>query len=256
MSDQERRIGVMTDVHANLPALESVLADLSRLGCDDIVHVGDAIGIGPFPVETLMRLLEIPHLRFLMGNHDAWFGDGLPLLRPDWMSPGEVAHQRWVHAALDRADPTLKTVVASWPWQIDEVIANTRIRWQHYALDATGDATERGFASIVQQPTGDDLDRIFEMLRSDSKRPDLIVCGHHHPPMDIIGSSGVRYYNPGALGCSHDALARFAILEISDDGGYQVSSHAVSYDVDLVIDALETREVPERAFIRTIFFGR
>lgn len=41
------RIAVIADVHANLPALEAALAAIGALGCDAIVHTGDAVGIGP-----------------------------------------------------------------------------------------------------------------------------------------------------------------------------------------------------------------
>ncbi len=72
------KIAVITDVHANLPALWAVLAATRQERCDLIVHTGDAIGIGPFPAECLELLLETPHMICLMGNHDAWLVDGLP----------------------------------------------------------------------------------------------------------------------------------------------------------------------------------
>jgi len=39
------RIAVMTDVHANLPALQAALRDIGEQGCEEIYHTGDAIGI-------------------------------------------------------------------------------------------------------------------------------------------------------------------------------------------------------------------
>jgi hypothetical protein len=88
---------------------------IERVGCDAIYHTVDAIGIGPYPAESLDRLLHTPRVRCVMGNHDAWFAYGLPQPQPSWMSEGEVAHQRWVHAALD---PALRPVVARWPYVI------------------------------------------------------------------------------------------------------------------------------------------
>jgi predicted phosphodiesterase len=77
------RIGVITDAHANLPALTAVLHALDTEGCDVIVHCGDAIGIGPHPAEVLTTLLERDGVHLLMGNHDAWFAHGLPEPRPE-----------------------------------------------------------------------------------------------------------------------------------------------------------------------------
>ena len=72
------KVAVLTDVHANLPALEATLRVIEDAGCEAIYHTGDAIGIGPFPAECLARLLATPRMRLIMGNHDAWFAFGLP----------------------------------------------------------------------------------------------------------------------------------------------------------------------------------
>ena len=65
------RVVVITDVHANLPALKAVLESIRVEGYDALVHTGDAIAIGPYPAECLDLLLGVPNIRFVMGNHDA-----------------------------------------------------------------------------------------------------------------------------------------------------------------------------------------
>ena len=253
-SDRPRMIAIITDVHANLPALEAALAAIDDLGCDGIVHTGDAIGIGPFPAETLQRLLDLPHCRFVMGNHDAWFAHGLPQSRPAWMSAGEEEHHRWVHAQLERCDSTLRETVSAWPWVLDDVFGSEsdilRIRYQHYGLTAGGD----GFASIVADPTGADLDRVFHPATI-GPGPDVIFYGHHHPASDLTGPGGTRYINPGALGCSHDSLARFAVLRLDAGGTWRVTTHSAPYDRNAVLRAYDERDVPERDLIRGAFFG-
>src|SRR5438270_14054285 len=74
----DMKIAVITDAHANLPALRAALEAIRAEGCDAIFHTGDAIGIGPFPAETLELLLGTPHMQCVTGNHDAWFVEGLP----------------------------------------------------------------------------------------------------------------------------------------------------------------------------------
>lgn len=64
------RIGVLSDIHGNLEALEAVLADLDRLGIDQVYSLGDIVGYGPSPaacVEMVRRRAAVS----LMGNHDA-----------------------------------------------------------------------------------------------------------------------------------------------------------------------------------------
>jgi predicted phosphodiesterase len=101
------KVAVLTDVHANLPALRAVLGQLEQEGFDLLVHLGDAIAIGPFPAECLDLLLNVPNVRCVMGNHDEYFVHGLPQPQPAWMSDGEVEHQHWTHRQMD---PALRTV--------------------------------------------------------------------------------------------------------------------------------------------------
>lgn len=232
------RIGIITDAHANLPALEAALAALDDAGCELIVHCGDAIGIGPHPRECLERLLALPNIQFVIGNHDEWLAFGLPDPRPDWMSEGEFEHQVWTHAQIPGH---LRRKVAAWPYAIEIPIGNgTILRCSHYAASSSG----TGFASIVREPVAADLDRLFANVAAD-----LVFYGHHHPSSDLRGQR--RYVNPGALGC-HVPEARFAI--VTADG--EVTLGAVPYDWSEVLADFDRRYVPERDVIRRIFFGQ
>lgn len=62
------RIGIITDIHNNLIALECVLNEIERT-CDRIICCGDIIGIGPFPDETVQRMMKIKNLIAVSGNH-------------------------------------------------------------------------------------------------------------------------------------------------------------------------------------------
>jgi predicted phosphodiesterase len=239
------RIAVITDAHANLPALDAALAAIRDDGAEAVYHTGDAVGIGPFPAEVLDRLLHEPRMHLVMGNHDAWFAFGVPSPLPPWMGKGELAHQRWVRAQLD---PALRPVVAQWPWAIEEDIEGVPVAFVHYALDETG----RGFAEPVLEPEPAALDRLFR-----PRRARLVFYGHLHYPSpftpDIIGRA--RYVNPGALGCSPEPLARYALLEVDHDGACRLAFRAAPYDPGPLFAAFAEREVPERAFIMATFFG-
>jgi putative phosphoesterase len=233
------RILVLTDIHANLPALEAALAAIHQHGYDLLVHTGDAISIGPFPAECLDRLLALPRARLIMGNHDAWFANGLPTPQPTWMSDGEVAHQQWTHAQID---PVLQPLVAGWPYVITETIESLSFTFLHYPLTADAE-----FLPIMQQPTVADLDAAFAPYAGE-----LIFYGHHHPPSDVQGRA--RYVNPGSLGCAPTAVARYCLIGV-EDGRWRLSHHQVPYDDAPLYQAFEARAVPERAFLYRAFFG-
>jgi predicted phosphodiesterase len=232
------RIAVLSDVHANLPALDAALVNIARLGADVVYHTGDAIGIGPFPAECVDRLRNRPSTHLLMGNHDAWFAFGLPDESVTWMSAEEREHQDWVHAQLD---PTLKQVVAAWPYASSLRIDGLRLDFLHYPLDNAGDfhapqdLTPEGAAALFQLPTST-----------------LVFFGHDHRAWDVT-AAGTRFINPGSLGCCRDAVARFVIVEVETGGNYSLSFHGAPYDPRPVFHALESRLVPARDYIRHTF---
>ena len=61
-------IAIISDIHANVEALEVVLADIKRRMIKDIVCLGDIIGYGPSPRECLQQLMDSKIV--LMGNHE------------------------------------------------------------------------------------------------------------------------------------------------------------------------------------------
>lgn len=63
------RIAVISDIHANREAFAAVLEDLGRMGVDETVCLGDAIGYGPEP-ETVVGMLRAGAIPSVIGNHD------------------------------------------------------------------------------------------------------------------------------------------------------------------------------------------
>lgn len=234
------KIAVITDVHANLPALEAALQAIKSEGCDSIFHVGDAISIGPYPAECVDLLQETHNLQCVAGNHDLYFVHGLPYPQPAWMNDGEVQHQLWTHQQLgdDR-----RTVVANWPMKLEVNIDGTKTLFVHYGLTDSGN----DFLGVVRNPTASDLDTLFS-----NQQADLLFFGHDHSPSDICGKA--RYVNPGSLGCCPQALARYTIATYQA-GQVDIQHRSAAYDDRDLQKAFESRDVPEREFIYKVFFG-
>ena len=62
------KVLVISDVHANLTALEAVLADAGKV--NEVWCLGDIAGYGPDPNECIERIQALPKLTCMMGNHD------------------------------------------------------------------------------------------------------------------------------------------------------------------------------------------
>lgn len=238
------KIAVITDVHANLPALRAVLDAITREGVELIVHTGDAIAIGPHPAECLDMLLALPNARMVLGNHDALFAFGLPEPQPIWMSDGEVSHQRWTHAQID---PGLRAAVAGWPKYLALDLNGVRTAFVHYALDAAGQRLQ----TPLRNPTAADLDAAFSVYNPDGA--ELIFYGHTHKFSDVTGHA--RHVNPGAVGCGPTATAPYTLMEADGGGRYRLEHRSAPYDDAALAAAYGERDVPERAFISKAFFN-
>lgn len=66
------KIGIITDVHNNIIALNAILQLFQEKKCDEILCCGDIIGIGPFPEETVQRIKSLANIKCVLGNHEKY----------------------------------------------------------------------------------------------------------------------------------------------------------------------------------------
>jgi diadenosine tetraphosphatase ApaH/serine/threonine PP2A family protein phosphatase len=91
------RIAVLSDVHANLPALDAVLAALGPV--DAVWHLGDVVGYGPHPDEVVARLREVGAVG-VRGNHDE---AALGNLDVTWFNPAARWAVEWTSHRMEPA---------------------------------------------------------------------------------------------------------------------------------------------------------
>ena len=82
-------LGILYDIHGNLPALERVLEDADRTGVDRWLLGGDYGTPSPWPLETLERLRALPHALWIRGNGERWLLEP-PVDRPEGMASYDV----------------------------------------------------------------------------------------------------------------------------------------------------------------------
>lgn len=235
-----KKIAILSDIHGNFPALEACLKQIERERCQEIFVLGDSIGIGPYVNETLDRLLSRKDVVMLLGNHEQQLIHGIQSeLRS--MSRGELQHHRWVKQVMK---PEYLAKLKNIKMQETRTYGETTVRMQHYAY-----MTQGKFHSALKDPTAEALDGLFSVSHAE-----LVLYGHSHCKSDVFSArSNTRYLNPGALGTSGQGIARYLILQFST-AGYAVHWESVPYDLALVLQEMEAREVPDREFLRKIFF--
>lgn len=235
------KIGLFTDIHANLPALEAALQFFEAQGCQRLIHLGDMIGIGPHPLEVVRRCQALPSLDCVMGNHDYWYAHGLPQPKPPWMSDEEVAHQQWTHAQLGNS---YKDYFRQWPWKFSMTLAGgQKISCLHYALNEK----QQWFLPVVKNPRASDLDRLFQ-----PDDEDYMLFGHQHRATKVTGKC--VYVNPGSAGCHDQASVRLCIID--EMAHVLLTNYELPYDDDGLLEAFDERKIPARDFIRKNFITR
>ena len=221
------RIAILSDLHANLPFAEAAVRRARFHACDRIVHLGDAIDLGPWPGETL-DLLVAEGVEMIRGNHDEYPIFGLTPGVHTTLDADIRVHMDWTASQL-RADHL--ALLAGLPNQICSRIDEWQVRFQHYLL--AGDR-------VSEEYLGESADG---MLRRFAVSPGEIVCfGHiHNRFWHFTGDRGIL--NPGATGFHGSDGAWFAVLVIREMSAW-IEWHPVECPSHLVVSELERRAVP------------
>ena len=247
------RIGLMSDIHGNLLALDAVIADGVACGVELWWVLGDLVAIGPDPLETLDRLVELPGVAFVRGNTDRYVVTGdRP---PPW--PEHV-----------QADPSLLTlfgeVEASFSWTHGYLAGHHRIEWLSALPDSQTMVLPDGtrLLGIHASPSSDDGRGITPSAPEEDlaallagAEADLICGGHTHQPTDrVVGR--VRAVNLGSVSnpITSDLRASYVIID-ADRHGHEVQHRRVDYDHDAVIERVRRSGHPATDFIASFQTG-
>jgi predicted phosphodiesterase len=253
------RLAVLSDIHGNLVALETVLADLEALGGADVTWVlGDLAMGGPRPVECIRRIKAMADAAKEAGEKD----------------PAQKGKFRLVSGNTDRyivtgARPRIKPAENE-----DEMRAgfqnsaktDARINWtaaqlsyEDYdflrKLGGECDLTVPGYGHVIgyHAVPGDDESiitpdmpdhQIADTLLDREGR--LAIYGHIHRQWNReLTIGGWRVVNVGSIGISFDmpGKAQWGLFTF-EDGNVTVDLRAIPYDVEAVIADLNSVGLP------------
>lgn len=227
------QIAIIADMHANLPALQSVWADLEGRRADAVYHLGDLIGYNPYPAEVIafVRDHDIPGL---CGNYDLAVSDHLPdpvavYLKPSISPVGRAAYE-WTR---DRVPPAARDYLRRLPRSLALDIEGRRVVLVH--------GSPQNVREYVYPDTPDE--RLAELLSLG--KADILICGHTHRPM-IRRVGGGLVLNPGSVGKPKDGdpRASYLMLHVSD-GRVEPEIRRVEYPVQDVVAAIRATDLPE-----------
>ena len=191
-------LGLLYDVHGNLPALEAVLDDCPA---ERFLLGGDYATFGAWPRETIARLRELD-AEWIRGNVDRWLVDAADA--PDVMLPLIERSREMIGAELCRE---LAALPAS--------TTHGGVLYCHASPLSDMD-------SFYPEPHDTDVERLMGV------EAERVVFGHTHLAFEREGPGGIRLVNPGSVGMPLDGDHRAAYAVEHDDG--RVELRRVDYD--------------------------
>ena len=217
------RVLVISDIHANLTALETVINDAGIV--DSVWCLGDLVGYGPDPNECVEKIRQLPNLSCIIGNHDA---AALKIIAADTFNPEARTALVWTQNVLSQSN---KVFLGS---------LTDRIVWHDVTL-THGSPRQPVWEYILDVRTAT---QNFEFFTTP-----LCFIGHTHLPVIYSYSDSVPYarlsipepnqrillpirsiVNPGSVGQPRDRNPR-ASYAIFDSEERTVTFDRVPYDV-------------------------
>ena len=233
-------LAVIADIHANLEALEAVLADMDRHHPDTVVSLGDNIGYGPDP-EAVVRRLEALGIPSVRGNHEWAVAD------PTRERSFNVQSREAVVRTRELLPPDILARIATYPTSL----------------------VQNGCRFVHGLPPNDTTTYLFEagdvtLRRAFARTPETVsFVGHTHmlEAACLVGRDVERYelspgvnpldpgqhhiVNVGSVGQPRDGDNR-AKYGLYDVDAHRLTIMAVPYDNAAVARKIVERGLPKR----------
>ncbi|MEQ8578092.1 MAG: metallophosphoesterase family protein [Balneola sp.] len=217
------RIAIISDIHANLPALEAVFLELDKYKPDKWLCLGDIVGYGPYPSECI-DLIKERKIQTVLGNHDAGVAGIIGL-----------NHFR---------DPNRKLIALT-----RKKLSKDQLEWLK-ELPVKIENTKENYVAVHASPIEplkwayvDSAIKARKII--DKLNHKICFVGHTHMPAIVADRIGVmnfekdyRYLiNPGSVGQSRDGDYRASCMLLDIEKG-SIETLRVEYPIEKVLSKL------------------
>lgn len=234
------KIALFSDIHANLPALESFFIDIEQRNPDAIYCLGDLVGYNIWPNEVIngIRNKRIPTLA---GNHDVVVG-------AETDKPSGV----FTNSVIGKEE---SSYLLSLP---------THIRLEYKTNNGSFNVLlVHGSPRRNNEYLREDTDDTYLLQLMDEANADILCCAHTHKQFHKVIKDGTKYkhvVNLGSLGKPKDGDPRgcYAMIDIDEDSSLldassiKVAFCRVAYDVEKAAKAVEENEILPNKFAEAL----
>ena len=235
------RYALISDIHANLPALDAVLAGIATHEVDATYHLGDLVGYSSSPNEVVERL-RAAGIAGVAGNYDSTVALGYKHCgcRSENARQEELAHVSFAWTLANTTGAS-KSHLGSLPFRLDLKplgghVAGPTVTLVHATptsnlVYVTEDRTEEFLAKMAHS--------------AGLKAGDVICFGHTHKPWHRM-AGGVHFVNTGSVGRPKDGdwRAGYVLLDVNAEGVH-VAFVRVAYDITATIAGVRSARLPE-----------
>ncbi|MGG2468903.1 metallophosphoesterase family protein [Paraclostridium bifermentans] len=243
------KIAVISDIHSNIYALDSVLADIETKDVDMIVCTGDLVGYGTRPNEVIETLKKNKILT-IMGNYDDAIGNLKIVCGCDYPDPKDAEKAGLsMHFTGQTTTKENKEYLRNLPKELIFTFDNKTIRFVH------------GSTRLINEYLKENSKEADEVMSELVE--DILVCGHTHIPY-------VKYYgekllvNAGSVGKpkTGNPNANYVIIDIKNEdeiaktpSSVEVEIIEVEYDFERIANEIEENEILPNDFARLLREG-
>jgi putative phosphoesterase len=226
-------VAVITDIHANLPAIEAALERIDELGVERVYCGGDLVGYGPHPNEVC-RLIEEREIPTIYGNYDYAIARDLEDCGCAYVDQHDrELGQRSVDWTLAHTDQHAKDFMRGLPFDLRFDVGGSQVHLVH------GSPRKVNEYLFQDKPAS-----LYERLAA-VEDADTLVFGHTHKPW-VREYGGVLFVNCGSVGKPKDGDPRAAFAILRPAGRHpEVTIERVAYDAEAVAREVAAAGLPD-----------
>jgi predicted phosphodiesterase len=233
------RFALISDIHANLPALEAVLRDIDTRNVDATYHLGDLVGYAPWPNETVTLLRE-REIAGISGNYDSTVGTDYKHCGCKYEDPRQEEQSHLSFAwTKENTSPAAKQYLAALPFRLDLKPLGGHAAGPTVML-VHGTPTLNTLYWTEDRPDSFCL-RMAEI--AGAKAGDVIAFGHTHKPWRRE-VSGIHFVNTGSVGRPKDGDWRAGYVLLDARASIHSEVVRVEYDIDAAMRGIRASSLP------------
>ena len=227
------KVGIISDIHGNIAALDAVLSDLRGQNPEAIYCLGDLVGYAAFPNEVIDRIQQ-RKIPTIAGNYDDGVGFdrdecGCAYRDPEEQRLGDLS-LRWTQKTVTSER---KAFLRSLPFDIRFEADGKRVRLVH------GSPRRMNEYLFEDRPLSS-----FQRLATNSAC-DVLIFGHTHKPY-TKRVEGVLFINAGSVGKPKDGDPRACYVILDTSGEVSVEFRRVPYDIPRMAAAIRESDLPDK----------